>query len=232
MEAIPMLGASAGKLSGVKLWSTMLFSTRWPELESHADLLKAHIFELKQRQIENIESRIAVASKSSHGIVESNFDFFLDPNPSVQALLAYIRQCLSMAVAIANEHRGSEQALSVDVVDSWYHVTNDGGYHDAHFHHGCSWCGIFYLQVGDLRRIGNAAPNGGSRFYCPLGLGGAYRDFGNRYLHASVDPIIEDGMLLLFPSYLLHSGLPYRGAIDRMVIAFNARIGLSSQTVT
>jgi hypothetical protein len=30
--------------------------------------------------------------------------------------------------------------------------------------------------------------------------------------------------LLLFPAYLWHSGLPYRGEEDRIVLAFNARV--------
>ena len=215
---------SAGKISGVKLWSTMLFSSHWPGMEMHADALKSHIRAQQQKQKENIASRIAVESKSSNGILESDFDFFRDSHPSVQALLSFINSVLATAVSIANELPNSEPELLIDIVDSWYHVTNDGGFHDAHFHHGCSWCGIFYLQVGETGRLGKAAPNGGSRFYCPLGLGGSYRDEGNRYLHASVDPKIQDGLLLLFPSYLMHSGLPYRGAIDRMVIAFNARV--------
>jgi hypothetical protein len=31
-------------------------------------------------------------------------------------------------------------------------------------------------------------------------------------------------MLLLFPSYLLHSGLAYRGAKDRVILSFNSLI--------
>ena len=111
------------------------------------------------------------------------------------------------------------------IVDSWYHITNAGGFHDAHFHHGCSWCGIYYVRVGDSgTRPSGGAPNGGSRFYCPLTCGGQYRDFGNRYLGGTLDMPVEDGLLVIFPSFLLHSGLPYQGAQDRIVIAFNARV--------
>lgn len=69
-----------------------------------------------------------------------------------------------------------------------------------------------------------SSPNGGSRFYSPIPLG--YRDFGNRYLFEEMDAPIQDGLLILFPSYLRHSGLPYHGTRDRIVIAFNARIFL------
>lgn len=221
----------AVKIGGVKLWSTMLFSSHWPGMEMHADALKLHIRAQQQQQKENIASRIAVESKSPNGILESDFDFFRDTHPSVQSLLSFIKSVLATSVSIANEMPNREPELLIDIVESWYHITNDGGFHDAHFHHGCSWCGIFYLQVGETGRLGKAAPNGGSRFYCPLGLGGGYRDEGNRYLNSSVDPKIQDGLLLLFPSFLMHSGLPYRGAADRIVIAFNARVQLREQLV-
>ncbi len=50
------------------------------------------------------------------------------------------------------------------------------------------------------------------------------RDFGSSYLrryYIDVQPI--EGRLVLFPSYLLHSALPYFGAADRIVLAFNTR---------
>ena len=47
---------------------------------------------------------------------------------------------------------------------------------------------------------------------------------GNAYLSSNrIDITPTDGTLLLFPSYLLHSGMPYSGESDRVVIAFNSR---------
>jgi len=49
-------------------------------------------------------------------------------------------------------------------------------------------------------------------------------DYGNSYLsnnRLDITPI--DGLLVLFPAFLLHSGLPYKGERDRVVIAFNSR---------
>jgi uncharacterized protein (TIGR02466 family) len=141
---------------------------------------------------------------------------------------------VAAAVAIANDHAFSAKDLEIDFPDSWYHITNAGGFHDAHLHHGCSWCGIFYLQVGQSDGPGKrseGAPNGGSRFYSPLDRGGGYRDAGNRYLVPALDLPIENGLLLIFPSYLLHSGLPYQGQIDRIVIAFNAQCFLKEGSI-
>ncbi|MEM6905676.1 MAG: putative 2OG-Fe(II) oxygenase [Pseudomonadota bacterium] len=32
-----------------------------------------------------------------------------------------------------------------------------------------------------------------------------------------------NGRLVLFPSFLLHSALPYRGDTDRIIVSFNSR---------
>jgi uncharacterized protein (TIGR02466 family) len=188
---------------------------------------------MRDNQRESIESGVAVGAKSAHGLYESNFDLFLQPEQSLQSLVKFIETTLSAAVCIANDQEAMPHDIEIRFVDSWYHITNGGGFHDAHVHHGCSWCGIFYLETGASgQRLGQSAPNGGSRFYCPFNLGGSYRDFGNKYLSASIDPPIETGMLLLFPSYLMHSGLPYQGDVDRTVIAFNAQVHLKQGSLS
>ena len=39
--------------------------------------------------------------------------------------------------------------LYPDIRESWAHVTNNNGYHDAHKHLNTSWGGIYYLQSGE-----------------------------------------------------------------------------------
>ncbi len=211
----------------------MFFTRRWNLYAQEAPNLLAYLRRLQAEQSKTIDSGVAVGAKSAHGLYESNFDLFLQQEPSLQSLVKFIEGSLALAVCVANEQEAQPQDVEIKFIDSWYHITNDGGFHDAHVHHGCSWCGIFYLELGASGiRKGKSAPNGGSRFYCPSNLGGSYRDFGNKYLTASVDPPIENGLLLLFPSYLMHSGLPYRGEQDRVVIAFNAQSHVKAGTVS
>lgn len=220
-------------LRGTQVWPTMFFTRRWNLYAQEAPSLLAYLRRLQADQSKTIDSGVAVGAKSAHGLYESNFDLFLQQESSLQSLVKFIEGSLALAVCVANEQQAQPQDVEIQFVDSWYHITNDGGFHDAHVHHGCSWCGIFYLELGASGiRNGKSAPNGGSRFYCPFNLGGNYRDFGNKYLTASVDPPIENGLLLLFPSYLMHSGLPYRGEQDRVVIAFNAQSHVKAGTVS
>lgn len=219
-----MTAQSNYALSGTQVWSTMFFTRIWELHQQEQALILDYLKSLQHQQSRAIESGVAVGAKSGEGIYESGFDLFDQLNPSLQRLVKFISDSLCQAVCVANGQQANPTDLQIEFVDSWYHITNDGGFHDAHVHHGCSWCGIYYLEVGSSGvRVKNGAPNGGSRFYCPFGLGGGFRDYGNKYLSTSVDPPMENGHLILFPSYLQHSGLPYAGEKDRVVIAFNAR---------
>lgn len=201
----------------------MLFTRQWEEHPRESTAIVKFLIGLRDSQRERIESGVAPIMKSGQGLYESGFDLFEQPNANLQNLVRFIRSSLAIAVSVANNHEAKPDKIDIQFSDSWYHITNNGGFHDAHVHNGCSWCGIYYLQTGQSGRgHGDSAPNGGSRFYCPFTQGGAYRDFGNKYLASTIDAPIRDGMLLIFPSYLMHSGLPYEGEDDRIVLAFNA----------
>jgi uncharacterized protein (TIGR02466 family) len=212
-----------------QFWPTTFFSRMWPDHPAEAPGLIAYCYELRARGVGRIDSGVAPGAKSSAGLYESGFDLFAGDHPGLNRLKAFIGETVQMAAARANGSQVDPRRLRVAVVDSWFHITNGGGFHDAHYHGGCSWCGIYYLRVGDSgRRIDGGAPNGGNRFYSPLRAGGGYKDYGNRYLDFNyMDPPLRDGLLLLFPSYLMHSGLPYRGEVDRVIISFNSQVTLA-----
>lgn len=185
-----------------------------------------YLYQDRDKQQANIASGIAPAAKSNYGIYESDFDLLDRDHSGIKSLKAFIGDdALQQTVSHVNGGVVPPERIENEFRDSWYHITNNAGFHDAHVHGGCSWCGIFYLQAGESgQRVGAAAPNGGNRFYSPHWTGGAYSDYGNQYLaNVYVDPPIQDGTLLLFPSFLKHSGLPYRGKTDRVIISFNSR---------
>jgi len=216
---------------GMQAWPTMFFLRPWDQHGVHREAIIAFLRGLQARQSRPVASGVAEGMKSPHGLHEGTFDLLREPHESLTQLARFIEQTVASAATIANGNEVPAEELIVSVTDSWYHITNEAGFHDAHHHHGCSWCGIYYLQIGESgRRPGGGAPNGGSRFYCPFLTGGQYVDYGNRYLKGSLDMPLEDGLLLLFPSFLLHSGLPYRGAQDRIVIAFNSQVHVRAGT--
>jgi uncharacterized protein (TIGR02466 family) len=218
-----MSAGSPFDLTAEMCWPTLFFHRRWRDHPQEAPAILDFLYQQQAAQATRIASGVAVRAKSHHGLYESAFDLFTQPHPGLAKLLGFIGQSLIGAVCHVEGGRVQARDLEVAVVESWFHISNRGGFHDAHLHPNCSWCGIYYLQVGDSGTAqGDGAPNGGTRFYTPLTLG--YRDAGNAYLFEELDAPLQDGMLVLFPSYLRHSGLPYEGDRDRVVIAFNARV--------
>jgi hypothetical protein len=53
----------------------------------------------------------------------------------------------------------------------------------------------------------------------------AYSDIGTRWTSevGSIDMPAEDGTLLIFPSWILHAGMPYLGDSDRIIVSFNCK---------
>jgi uncharacterized protein (TIGR02466 family) len=217
-------------LAGRTSWPTMFFYRRWLDHAAEAPGILEFLYGLRGAAKSGVASGVAPTAKSAQGIYESDFDLFKRDHSGLRKLVSWIQQTIAQAACVANGSRAKPEQVVVDVDDAWFHITNDGGFHDAHYHPGCSWCGMYYLQAGDVTGTGPAGPgNGVSRFYSPIGTGAQHGDFGNAYLSSNrVDITPTDGTLLLFPAYLLHSGLPYRGGRDRVVIAFNSSSHLKS----
>ena len=223
-------------LGGRQSWPTMFFYRRWRDHAAEAPGILQYLLELRKAATSNIESGVAPKAKSTQGLFESDFDLFKRDHAGLKRLVGWIEQTVAQAVCVANGNRERPERVRVEIPDAWYHVTNGGGFHDAHCHGDCSWCGIYYLQAGDTSpgssdAAGTGAGNGITRFYSPIGTGALVNDFGNAYLSSSrVDIAPVDGMLILFPAYLLHSALPYTGERDRVVIAFNSQTFLRDGT--
>jgi uncharacterized protein (TIGR02466 family) len=209
-------------------WPTVFYSCAWREHPTEAPAIIEHLYRLRAAHTTSIASGVAVASKSRYGLFESPFDLFESEHPGLVKLRSFLEENLRRAIAHINASQADPDRICLTFTDSWFHITNDGGFHDAHVHNQCSWCGIYYLQAGDSASTGDdGAGNGVTRFYSPLPNGGAYSDYGNAYLSANrINIAPRDGRLVLFPSYLMHSALAYSGQTDRIVVSFNSQAAL------
>ncbi len=206
-------------------WPTTIFSRRYRDHERDAAGIIQHLYDIKAGETKNIASDIAPSMKSKDGLFESKFDLFeKTTHEGLRRLIAFIESSVKRAVWHVNGREVDPNRIKVTFSDSWFHITNNSGFHDAHYHGGCSWCGVYYLQISDVpENPRDHAPNGVNRFYTPRPFGGNHSDYGNHYLgqgHLDVPPL--PGTLVLFPAYLLHSGLPYKGAKDRVILSFNS----------
>ena len=153
--------------------------------------------------------------------------------PEWQGFVQFLVTSLHDTVSAANQ--GAWPAgpidLQVAIEGLWFQTSRGGAFHDVHTHGNCSWSGVYVVQVdGDAQRCSHpvyGAANGVTRLYGPpfATLGGAHVDLGNAYLqppHVDVPPV--PGQLLLFPSWLAHQALPYDGALERVIVSFNASV--------
>jgi uncharacterized protein (TIGR02466 family) len=208
----------------IDLWQTSCFLTTNPFHDLLKDELKKVIYADIETSEQSVKSEVAVTAKLN--LAESELDFLENQDANVQSLNVYLTDLITTVATEMNQGFWPEGAdAQAGLTESWYHVTKNGGYHDAHSHPNCSWCGIYYVDIGEANF---QQRNGLNRFYDPRLNADQYLDAGSQYLNSTgiwdIEPV--DGQVIIFPSYLKHSALPYFGKKDRIVIAFNARIDL------
>ena len=173
------------------------------------DELKNYII---SKNSKGIESNVTPLIKQN--LIESKFDFFRDETPIVRKTAQWITNVLTDTI---NTLQMEDVNYNFVYNESWYHITKTNGMHEPHTHPRCSWCGIYYLQSGD----GDSGHTVFQNPVCPT-----YVDRGNLYLNSgsSIRVLPKDGLLVLFPSFLIHSQALYTGVEDRIVVAFNASV--------
>jgi uncharacterized protein (TIGR02466 family) len=212
----------AFEIEPIELWQSQCFMCESPY---HA-LLKDELIKLvyADANSSSIQVKSDVAQGAKLNLQESELDFLDRDDANIQTLNSFVSELIATVAAEVNNGFWPEHAQAdATIIESWYHITKNGGYHDAHSHPNCSWCGIYYLEPGETDF---ASKNGLNRFYDPRANADHYLDAGSQYLNSTgiwdIEPVA--GQVIIFPSYLKHSALPYFGDKDRIVIAFNARV--------
>jgi uncharacterized protein (TIGR02466 family) len=202
------------------LWPTMFYNFDWQDHKTHAEELKAVCHDLEQKKH---NSNITASVK--YNLFESAFDFVTYPSPAIEAWSHWVKDCIFKASYAANK-RYWPVGLNVDIElhESWCHITRDGGYHDVHIHPNSTWSCIYYLDCGNMDA---ATKNGLNRFYNPNNT--MHTDAATLYMSHdnSIDILAEPGMMILFPSWIQHSALPYHGEKNRYVLSANSRVNKS-----
>ena len=205
------------------VWASHIYCFKDEKHSSKKDELIAHVYDLK-----NQGKTSGVADIAKKNLFESKFDFFNSDLQVVQELKSFCEESLMSVVKDVNKYEDNYMnQLVPDLRESWTHITNNNGYHDAHKHLNTSWGGIYYVDVGECGEVvdedGITRMNGTNRFYSPIQY--FCLDPSMQYLrHDAADISPENGILIIFPAYLLHSATPYIGEKDRLVVSFNSVI--------
>ena len=164
------------------------------------------------KETKGIES--GIAPKLKHNLVASKSDFLYRDATIVKDTKQWIDECIKKTI---NTIQMEDIDYKITYNESWYHVTTTNGMHEPHIHPRCSWCGVYYIKSGNH-------DSGDTVFENPVKS--TYIDRGNLFLdHMHTLRIkAQDGLLVIFPSYLSHYQALYKGTEDRIVVAFNASI--------
>tara|TARA_B100001996_G_C18623197_1_gene578623 strand:- start:436 stop:1080 length:645 start_codon:yes stop_codon:yes gene_type:complete len=160
-------------------------------------------------------------------LFESEYDLHNYKNPAFTKLLNdfIMKGFLSMAKE-ANKKTVSKldekTKFNITIKDSWFIHYEKGGFVLPHFHGYCSWCCVYYVELGDDAN----STNGATFFQKPIPPR-ATPDFGseyNKYMTTSFEP--EEGKMFIWPYYLMHGSYPYSGDKNRIIVSANATVSI------
>lgn len=160
----------------------------------------------------------------NEALFESHFDLFDWPDPPVQQLRQFCLGQLLHSVAELNGYDVNATRRLQLAVDAWFHITRRNGYFGVHNHPMAAWSGVYCVSPGT--HDPGVTDSGTLSFINPHSAHSMYLDPGNAharglYSYANHGFQLVPGQLVLFPSWLLHLVLPFRGEGERITVAFN-----------
>jgi hypothetical protein len=155
---------------------------------------------------------------------ESRFNLFLWPDACIQALRTFMLNCVGQTVAEASSLTPAELGRLKIHNHTWYHVTRYAGSFVAHNHPLASWSAVYCVRAGE--RVPEHPDGGVLRFMDTRSGADAYLDVANRRLREPFalkprEVRLEDGQIVVFPSFVFHEVSPFYGQDTRITVATN-----------
>jgi uncharacterized protein (TIGR02466 family) len=180
--------------------------------------------ELKQLILARAEQSESV-ERSNRGGWQSSWDLHEWGGRPVQTLLAYI-QALADTITV---DRTGRRHRPIWRINCWANINRSGHGNQFHTHPGAFWSASYYVDdggIGDDPALGGEFEIQDPRGVAPImyipqltfpGPEGAALGESQR-----ISP--RSGMIVVFPSWLSHGVLPYRGTRERISIAVNLSV--------
>lgn len=144
-------------------------------------------------------------------------------------------QILKVARSVATQLTADRNGKPVKpdwTIEAWANVNGPGDSNSCHYHPGSFWSGSYYVNDGgcaDDPSLGGEFEMFDPRGPAPMMHAPALKFAGEDGLSAGSGETIRPrpGLMVIFPSFLLHAVRPYRGPALRISVAFN--LGLYRQ---
>ena len=101
-----------------------------------------------------------------------------------------------------------DDLIGHQVVQCWYQRYGRHDFHELHNHGAIGWSAVFYAELDPNEHMGTT-------FYSP------FHDVDGNLI--SCTPPVEEGNLIIFPSFLLHEATSCQSDKTRAIISFNLR---------
>jgi len=202
------------------------------EFDLRRDVLLAFVTPIAQIRLseaDEINPQLAAAIRekaaSDAGQVRSNVggwhsedDLLAWPGAAVETLRGAMCQAVDHMMGLVTQRQNVE---SRQTVKAWANICRTGNFHLPHSHATYHWSGVYYVDAG--QPAPEHPQSGILEFQDPRGAvemaGTPANPFGR-----TVPVTPQNGMMVIFPSWLLHWVRPYQGPGERISIAFNSRV--------
>ena len=119
-----------------------------------------------------------------------------------------------------NHPKDSQHPFLAQVTDKWRitawgSVLNKQGHHSSHIHDSGWLSGVYYAKLPDVMEMENEKREGWIEFGRPINY--AYNENSPEFHF--VRP--QEGLMILFPSYLYHQTIPFESDDTRFTVAFD-----------
>jgi hypothetical protein len=155
---------------------------------------------------------------------ESRFNLFLWPESCVQELRTFMLNAVAQTVMEASDLKAADFARLQIHNHTWFHVTRYAGSFVAHNHPLASWSAVYCVRSGEHP---HEHPGSGLlRFMDTRPGADAYQDIANRRLRAPFalrcrEVLLEEGQVVVFPSFAFHEVSAFYGRDTRITVATN-----------
>jgi hypothetical protein len=155
---------------------------------------------------------------------ESRFNLFRWPEACVQELRRAMLNSVAQVVLQTSEVTPEQLARLTLHNHTWFHVSRYAGSFVAHNHPLASWSAVYCVRAGEF--VPEHPKSGVLRFFDTRAGADAFLDPANRRMRGSfaIRPLefrLEEGQLLVFPSYVYHEVAPFYGRDTRITVATN-----------
>ena len=149
-------------------------------------------------------------------VIEFGIDRFLEG-----CVRSYVMEC-------AKQHNYLHEGVTIQtsVNSAWIVSQYAGEYNPLHSHTGCEVSGVLYLNVPNVRGRRKYVHDNKNKADSDGNIIFPYSSASQRQNDVLEGGVLEfepkEGLMIIFPSYLLHTVYPFLGEGERRCMAFNA----------